>query len=689
MDLASLAKQMNEENDMTQEERSLCNHVRSLVTESRAQANRIAHEGIWMTNVAYMVGTDSVFFNAVTRQFQPVNRTASYLKRQRVHVNKILPTVQIRLSKLCQNPPRFDVLPESNSTEDKEAARLAQQTLMTLWTKLGINRKRIPLYMWTQQVGHAYVKVCWDPTLGNSLPNPQADLEEGEENEKQFDPDEDLQHEGEVRLDVCSAFEIHPDPLAKDFDDLRYLIQAKIRSLDYFRQQYPKRGHLVKEEDVWLLSSMYESRINTLNSRGPSQGGLQDNTKGCAIELIKYERPTSKYPQGRMIVTAHDILLEDKPLPVGEIPFVKFDDILIAGKYYSEAVVTHLRSLQDQYNEIMRRRAEWTRNFLAGKYLAARGTGLMQEALNDQNGEVVEWTPVPSAPNGGMPTPIQIPQLPQWAYEEEKALDNQINYISGISEVSRGILPSSTIPAIGMQLLQEADASRLGVITENLEHGWAKVGSLILKHVEKFYVTPRKLKIAGPNLSYAVKNITGEDLKGNTDVLVVRGSMLPDSKTLRRQDIMNAFQTGLLGDPQDPKVREKVLSSMEFGDIAEVWVDYGLDMDQIRRGLEVLEKGQLLPISEFDNHALWVQELNRFRKGDRYQGLPNEAKKAIEIAMEAHIHQIMSQSGMITPQPPSPQDMGPPSQGGLLQPPPQPGVPPPSPPLHILKPPLQ
>lgn len=590
-----------------------------------------------MTNIAYLLGYDGIAFNSTTRQFQPVNRASSYLKKNRIHVNKILPTVQNRLARLCKNPPKYDVRPESNSTEDKEAASLSLQVLTAMWDRLTLDKKRLFLYMWVQQCGHAWMKVSWDGSLGNLIDDPIT-------GEKIF--------EGDVRADVVSPFEIFPDPMAKTDDDVlqSWIIQAKVRKLDYFKTHYPERGHLVKAEDAWLLSAQYEQRINSLNSRGPSQSGMQESMKNSAIEMIKYEARSKDYPNGRMIVCANGVLLEDKELPVGEIPFRKFDDVVVGGKFYSEAIITHLRPVQDQYNETIRRRAEWTRKLLAGKYKAPRGSGIAQESLNDESGEVVYYDSVPTAPNG--PEALQIPMIPQWAYTEEDKLTQMINDISGISEVSRGTLPSASIPAIGMQLLTEQDDTRIGVMTEQHEHAWAGVGSLILKYIEKFYVLPRKLKMAGPEMSYLVKEVAGADLRGNTDVIVIRGSTLPGSKTLNRQDILTVFREGLLGEPTDPKVREKVLDLLEFGDIQGVWEDQSLDKNQVKRVIEALEKGQPVNVSEFDNHTIWLLELNKYRKSDKWDTLDPEIQLLVLKTMEECLQQVVNLQS--PPEPPMP-----------------------------------
>ena len=635
--------------DQSEEDKKLVRHVKEKVEEARSSSHRIAHESIWMTNIAYLLGYDGIKFNSTTRQFQPVNKGA-FPKQSRIHVNKILPTVQNRLARLCKNPPKYDVRPESDSTDDKEAARLSLQVLTAMWEKLSLDKKRLVLKMWVQQCGHAWMKISWDPSLGKGMVDPSTG---------QFS------YEGDVRADVTSPFEIFPDPMARSDDDVyeTWMIQAKVRKLDYFKTMYPEKGKLVKSEDAWLLSAQYESRINSINSQGPAQGSTVEAMKDSAIELVKYEARSKEFPNGRMIVTANGILLANDELPVGMIPFAKYDDILIGGKFNSESIITHLRPLQDNYNETKRRTSAWMRKFLAGKYKAPRGSGLAQESLNDdENGEVVYYTVVPNAPNG--PEAVQVPALPQWALQLQDQDVSDINDISGISEVSRGTLPSASVPAIGMSLLTEQDDTRIGVITEQHEHADSRVGQLILKFIEVGYKLPRKLKFAGSNLAYAVKEISGSDLKGNTDVIVIRGSTQPGSKTLKRQDIMNTYQAGLLGDPADPKVREKVLSMIEFGDAGEMWQDYGLDMSQIKRGLEQMEQGMPVPANEFDNNALWLQEMNRFRKGDKFGTLAPEIQALFAASMEERIQMIMKTSNMVPPPPDLIPPGGPPPEGG-------------------------
>lgn len=660
--MADQAQKSFEEIQQTDAEIKLCAHVRSKVEECRTHASRVASESIWMTNIAYLLGADGVSFDSKSRQFMPINRAMSGIKKNRIHINKILPTIQNKLARICKNPPKWDVRPESNDTDDKEAARLSLQVLNTLWEQLSINSKRLFLYMWVLQCGHAWMKVSWDVAKGKWMPEVQ-DPKTGE----MMLPG----YEGEVRCDVVSPFEIFPNPSATSEEEVldSWLIQAKVRKLDYFRTRYPEKGHLVKEEEAWLMSIQYEQKINAINNKSGGSGTSQMQMKNSAIELVKYEARSEKYPNGRMIITASGILLEDKELPVGEIPFRQFCDVIIGGKLFPESTITHLRPIQDQFNHLIRQRASWTKKLLAGKYVAARGSGIAQESLDDESGEVIYHDVVPTDPAGGKPTPLQIPNIPQWSYTEEDKLNAMFNDISGVQEIDKGNVEQAGLPAIGMQLMTENSDTRIGIMTEQHEHAWAGIGSLILKYVQAFYIMPRKLKIAGKNLQYTVKQVSGADLKDNTDVTVIRGSTLPGSKTLKRQEIINLHQSGYLGDPKDPKVVEKVLGMLEFGDVGEAWQDYGLDMAQIQKGIDAIEAGQTqLPLNEFDNHALWIQELNRYRKGDKFSSLTPELQQEINELIEEHVQWIVKLTAPPEQAPPLPPMVG--DNSGMPQPPP-------------------
>jgi hypothetical protein len=611
-----------------EEKRHRAGEIRKKLEEARASASRISFESIWMNNIAYLLGYSGVKYNAAAKAFQPVNRYVGTRWGQ-LKQNKILPNAQIRLARLIKNPPRWEVVPESNSTEDKDAAAQNQQLLVSAWENLQINEKRIPMFMWMQQCGGVFAFAKWDEYAGGVMEDPLT----GE-----------VGFKGDVKFEPASAFEVFPNPQATTIDEVRssWVIRAKIRPLDYFVQQYGEMGKLVKEEDTWLLSAQYMQRVAQSTPQSASTSGLSAYMKNSAIEITMYEAPSPKHPRGRLSVAASGVMLEEKELPIHEIPIVYFPDTVVGGRLLGETPITHARPIVDQYNEILRRIQQWTNRMAAGKYAMARGAGLAKQALDDESGEVLFFDPVPTAPNGGAPIPLTPPPIPSYLFEELKLLDTQLAELFGNSEISKGNLPSASIPAVGMQMLVEADDTRVGAMVEQHEHEWAMMGHFILRYMEEFYEIPRKIKMLGKQGEYSFKEIAGADIRKNTHVRVIKGSTLPGSRTLRRQEAINLYQLGVYGPPGDPKTMDKLTQSLEFGDVTDAWQDYHLDMSQIKRGLEQLEQGIPVEVDKLDNHMLWMQELNRYRKGDKFSTLSPDAQQLIKATIDAHADAVIA-----------------------------------------------
>jgi hypothetical protein len=610
--------------DQTPDEQKLAAYVKGFVEDSRSNGSRVSHEGIWMTNTAYLLGFDGIYYDTKSRQFRTQAQSSGFLRRNRVHANKILPSCQNRLARLCKNPPRYDTRPSKQTAESKVNARKSLMVLNNVMDENEANTMRLDLYMWNMQCGHAYVKVSWDETMGDPIVDPITGEFEG--------------FQGGTRLDVASAFEVFPDPLAKSQRDLRKIAHAKVRTLDYFKQQWPERGHLVKEEGAWLLSAQYEQRINSLNNLGQGQNVNQVMMKNSAIEIAYYEARSSQYPNGRMIVEANGVLLCNKELPLGEIPLVKFDDVRIGGKYYSESIITHARPLQDQYNRLLTQRSAWVNKMLHGKWMAPKGHGMGQESVNDQSGEIWEYNP---GPNGQKPEPVQVPVIPSYAYEEEENLAKNIDDVFGVHDISRGELPSAGIPALGMQILTEQDDTRDGIVTESNELAWAKVGRLCLKSESKFRKLAKTIKTKGKGSEIDFVEYSGEDLTGEDDVFVIRGSTLPNSKTLKRQEILNLRSQGLLGNPQDPSVNEKIMEFLEYGDTYQAWDQTAADTAQIAKDIEMIKQEIVPPFNEYDNHGFHFYKKNLFRIQES-KDLSTMSLQILNFDLERRVAHIMT-----------------------------------------------
>jgi len=102
--------------------------------------------------------------------------------------------------------------------------------------------------------------------------------------------------EGDIRVDVSSFFEVFPDPLAKTWKELQYLIQAKVRNISYYPLQYPDKGNLLRGGRMASTPWHTKQGINAINTTSGTAGTSATQLKNSAIELAITKNQSKKIP---------------------------------------------------------------------------------------------------------------------------------------------------------------------------------------------------------------------------------------------------------------------------------------------------------------------------------------------------------------------------------------------------------
>ncbi len=94
------------------------------------------------------------------------------------------------------------------------------------------------------------------------------------------------------------------------------------------------------------------------------------------------------------------------------------------------------------------------------------------------------------------------------------------------------------------------------------------------------------------------------------------------------------------------------MSMLEFGDEYQAWERQSLRKAQIQRGISLLEQGIKPTVSEFDDHALWCQELDDYRISEKFTKLPEVAQGFLLEVMNEHFDYIQEMTNPMTTQDP-------------------------------------
>lgn len=605
----------------------------------QAKAARNTFEPDWTLNRAFFVGQQWVMYagGRVTRpRIDP--------RRQLVTDNRILPVVTSRVAKKSRNRPMFAATPQGADDKAIDASRVAERVLENDWEGLKLQGKLFQALLWADICSDGFLKVFWDKTKGEKVPyleGPDGPLtgENGEPltpADAQMLPPEILEQvtvkevaQGDVCVEVMSVFEMFPDPLASSMEDLEWMVEEKVRSLEYVKRRYPTTVNGDPFEpmaDAEIPSGLTEGWVGT----GAAFGDSVSDYRGVKVREY-WCRPSSKYPNGYWAVWANDELLVADDEPFDPMPYVKFSSVMVPGRFWSQSVVTDLRGPQQDLNIMRTQIKENARRLGNPAIMKSRQANVRYEGVP---GEEILYDSTVQDP---APSYLVPPSIPVYVENEIARIEKSIEEIAGVHEVSRATVPPGVTAASAINLLQEADETRLGPEIQSMEQALGDLGTKIVKNRAKYNTDERLTTIAGEDGNWDLAAYKGEMLGADPHVEVQAGSQMPRSKAAKQAAMTEVL--GLMlqyGVPIDERNLRKFLKDYEIGGLDRMFEGFTEDAKQTNREHRQLIGGTPVPINAFDNHEFHLAEHTEFQKSHRYFALPDDIKGLFDIHVNEH-----------------------------------------------------
>lgn len=617
----------------------------------QAKSARVIQEPDWMLNRAFFAGLQWVMY-AGGRVAKPKIDP----RRQLVTDNRITPIVTSRVSRKTKNRPMFSATPQTADDSAIDAARVAERVLENDWVELKLHNKLFAALLWADICANGFLKVFWDKTKGEKtqyLAGPDGPLTDPKTGAPikpdQIDmlppemlADAELMNQitteeiaqGDVTVEVMSVFEMFPDPLATSMEDIEWMIEEKVRSLEYVRRRYPTTVNGEPFEPT------ADSDIPTGLSEGWIAGGqvfgdATSNYRGVKVKEY-WCKPSSKYPNGWWAVWANETLLVSEE-PFDPMPYVKFDSVRVPGRFWSHAVTTDLRGPQQDLNTIRTQIKENARRLGNPALMKSRQANVRYEGAP---GEIIEYDSTVQDP---APQYLEPPSIPVYVENEIQRIEKSMEEISGMHEVSRATVPPGVTAASAINLLQEADETRLGPEVYQMEDALGDLGTKILSLRAKYNSDERIMRIAGDDGNWDIFAFRGEMLGKNPRVEVQAGSAMPRSKAAKQAAMTEVLALMLqYGVPIDERNMRKFLKDYEVGGLDRLFEGFSEDAKQVNRENRQLIEGQVVPINAFDNHEFHIAEHTEFQKSHRYHYMPMETKALFDLHVSQHRQYLVS-----------------------------------------------
>jgi len=599
-----------------------------------AKKARRPWEKEWALNLSYFLGYQWVHYNEAAKAVQDLAQP-SWRKKFRQTVNRIFPRVRTAASLITKTTPRFVCVPNTLEEEDIAAARIAQRFLSHFERQPEHESQNQKLVLWFLVCGTAFRKIYWEPDKGPPTCVPRMGNGDESESRLVWETARDgtmclaveEAREGEVAVDVCSAFEIYPDPLATCMGDARYIIQARFRPMEYIEARWGRKVGTEKPEVPPIpmvgVAPEWHQAVRDI------QVGAAEGMEG-AVVLEYWEQPNKQAPEGAYRVVASGELLAEGPLPYRHLvrgpmhyPYVPFYDQVLPSCFWGMSIIQQERPIQTDLNRRLSQLVENAERASRKQWKAPKGSV-------DPN----EWTTEPGAileynPRFGEPVPIVEPAPPPEIGALIQFDQGAMEDISGVRRISQGAAPPGVTAGVAMAFLQEQDETDTAPVARAYERSLGESGVHILALAREFYSEERMVLIVGRDGALETQRFKAADIESVRDVRVQAGSALPQSRAGRTQVVLDLVDRGLLD-------ATKGLQMLEFAQ-PELEIERAT---RSRRLAEMenneMEQGQVAVVQEYHDHPAHLDEHDTKRNSMSFRAAPPVVQKIFHEHVREH-----------------------------------------------------
>lgn len=420
-----------------------------------------------------------------------------------------------------------------------------------------------------------FFKVCWDAAAAGGM--------------------------GDVGLLHRDPWMLYLDPAATSWDTLNYLIDAQTISLQELDRRFP--GSIEKfglssytenldevQPTTGFLSNLPRTNTGAVSPATSAIWGLPGQAREHAayddkgvtlLECWLREHTTEKNKDGSVsiheewrcvCVAGGHVLLNKRATelyPFPDHPYHRYtpEDL---GQMYDQSMVELLTPAQRAINRLLaalQQGTEITGNPIMTE--TARG-GAQRTRIAPKPGQRV------TLGQGGQMAWLPPPQMSQMMPDLIKFYIGEMEKISGLSAISRGLVPQGRLASDVLDSVQESGFVRIRLALRNLEFTLADVGQQVVSIISEFYTEPRLTSLIGPDGQkmtqiFKERHFYTPGPKGESplrfQVRVNAGSSLPTSRNARIAEADTLFAINAIDRPALLEIhnfpnRQAVLSRM-------------------------------------------------------------------------------------------------------------------------------
>jgi hypothetical protein len=511
-------------------------------------------------------------------------------------INLIFSTIQSMIPILTDSRPKFEFLPQEPS--DIEFAKILNHLSEHDWAR----------FSWLQQETESlYDGHLFGTGIGTLVWNPELDSGLGAPEFESIDPLHCYPDPNARDVNKKCRYFIHAQPMDVEEIKRRWpkkgkFVKADIDANEFDRTDLDKVRFKSPTDNVTVFEA--DSPVDRDNKQALvlevyfKDDEIEEEKKVQRVEakdeegneLIQEKESfiqKKKYPGGRRVVIANGVLLQNEPNEYedGLFPYFRYANYILPREFWGESEVAQLQSPQKIFNKMVSFALDCLTLMGNPIWIVDEEAGVDVDALYNRPGLVVEKAP------GTEVRREAGTQLQPYVLQLIDRMKVWFDDISGQTDITSGATPTGVKSGVAITALQEAAQTRLRQKSRNLDVFLQDMGQMYKSRVFQFYRTPRIIRLTNSQTATKFFRMSIEEqqdeqgnplrvariqdfvqneadgpvlpeqervipIRGDFDVKVNTGTLLPFNKAQKEAKLLNFFDRGLID-------AEEVLKNIE------------------------------------------------------------------------------------------------------------------------------
>lgn len=489
-----------------------------------------------------------------------------------ITVNHYRSIIQGLLTLITSQEPAFE--PQAVNSDFKSQAQCqAAKNILDYEAKYGhLNKKLKQAAEKALLLGEGFMFLDYDMNRGNI---------------QSIDPETQKPiYDGEVTVDVLS-----PPDVARDYSQ-----NSALHTDWYILRQYKNKWDLVAafpdfDTNIRGLSVDKDIQIRRFGHT------LTENEDDLVCLYTFVHRKTPAMPNGRIVkfVDSETILI-DSPLPFDDFPVYRIAPSDQEETTFGYTVAFDLLAIQECIDKLISVIITNQLTFGVQNIIAPIGTKLSPQQLLDGLNLIL------TDMRAGIPQVLEMVKTPAEIYQFITFLIQQMELLSGLNSVARGVAPENLKSGTALAFVQSQAIQANSGLQQSYMRLLEDVGTGYLNILKSFPKTKKMQALVGADDQTYLAEFTSDDISDISRVTVQAGNPLTKTTAGRIEVAQNLLQSGLFKTP------EEFVSVVETGQIQSLTNGNMSELLHIKQENEALRKGAPVKAMFCDNHPLHMKE---------------------------------------------------------------------------------